>query len=93
MRKTPSLTHAIELFLDILGLSFFFLFSFFFTIYGHMMVHKIKKEIHRFGLAPNYVAAPFRHGLIGVIHVRNESLFFLFHYSAQCIFEYREVII
>ncbi|KAL9365275.1 hypothetical protein Peur_043148 [Populus x canadensis] len=29
------------------------------------MVHKIKKEIHRFGLAPNYVAAPFRHGLIG----------------------------
>ncbi|KAJ6902213.1 hypothetical protein NC651_019867 [Populus alba x Populus x berolinensis] len=32
------------------------------------MVHKIRKEIHRFGLAPNGVAAPFRHGLIGVIH-------------------------
>lgn len=78
MRKTPSLTHAIELFLDILGLSFFF----FLTIYGHMMVRKIKKEIHRFGLAPNYVAAPFKHGLIGVIHVRNVSLFFLFYYRA-----------
>jgi hypothetical protein len=47
-----------------------------------MMVHKIKKEIHRFGLAPNYVAAPFKHGLIGVIHVRNVSLFFLFYYRA-----------
>lgn len=42
-----------------------------------MMVHKIRKEIHRFGLAPNGVAVPFiRHGLLGVIHVRNVSYFF-----------------